>query len=344
MFCLGSCGSNTSLDVPVEWQRIHGDLHLGEYLQITDAGDLITFDRTEGSKTRGLVSLSGADHQIALLDEGGAEGKDLWVSNREIAYRLDQNVVHLKGDVRQVYEWNIERLRGFWTTPRHILFAIQKNSAESELRCIASKDGSTLTESLPGRVLAGVLQDSTLWLISYSPHRLTLLSFECGKQIQTVSDWKVGSDTHYSTLYHQGDKIWIATMEEEEGALRVLNWNLKTKTLSKSQVVAGKAFESYTGMDARFVSRWPGTPDLLFLDGIKLKLHWAKAIGDSRWKEEALALPGAVGFYSQIVRATESEISFYTHAFRSLDATGKSHFEDLILGRMEISQAEDLKE
>ena len=61
-------------------------------------------------------------------------------------------------------------------------------------------------------------------------------------------------------------------------------------------------------------------------------------MSDSKWSSQELPISGAVGFYTQVLEATEKELKIAFHNFRSDYRKDVSTFEDLAIAVIRLDQ------
>ncbi|MBN8555531.1 MAG: hypothetical protein J0L93_08815 [Deltaproteobacteria bacterium] len=310
-----SCQSS-SVSSLSEYQLIHPELSLGEYLQVKNSSELITVNRS--SSQGGLVKISLPSGEITVLDASASEARDIKISEDQVAYRVGQELRLLSqtnGHTYTVLSQKISKLRSFDKD----LLCFENEKSQPKWMRIDSQGRPTSSGELPGSVKATAVLNDVLYLAYQNDDGFFFAQFpQNSSEVKdsllieaTGEDENVGS---YAAMRFFGSEVIIGYLAENTGQFKIAR-KKSTQDQFHTEVIDGIANKNFRGMDiAIFNDR--GKPGFLYLDAWEYKLRWARQ-QNGKWISHQLPIQGAVGFYNQIIQENSDEILIGFHNFRS---------------------------
>ena len=318
IFCvlwLSACESQ-SVSSLSQYQLIHPELSLGEYLQVKNASELITVNRS--SQQSGLVKIKLPSHEITVLDATASEARDIKISQDQIAYRVDQELRWLPQMEAARYislSQKISKLRSF----NGDLLCYEDDKSLPKWMRIDNQGNILASGDLPGSVRGSAIHNDLLYLVYQNSYGLFFAEFpshasEVKNPILVEAAGEEENVGSYAAMRFFGPEVNIAYLAENTGQFKVARKN-STQNQFSIEVVDGIANENFRGMDiAIFNDR--GKAGFLYLDAWEFKLRWARQ-QKGKWVSHQLPIQGAVGFYNQIISENPNEIFIGFHNFRS---------------------------
>ena len=333
-FILIACSSSAPR-FQLKTNSLAPDLDIGEYLYRASDGRYLTVARdSKNDRIQGIVALNLAKNSWETLVKEAHDAKDIFEDQGSIAYRINSQVmIHTKTDLNLPVK-NLVKLRAFFQLPKtwHVSFSRKDGSNGSF--CV-SDDGQILNEiEHPLPIIAKRYNNEIYYLLSSADSVLLSHFQDCETGFDKTIEIQRGVNSKYANFIIDGDKWFSVYMNEKSGVLLWSEGSLSGGPKASGKV-EGDPKQSYVGMDIEFFKDGD-KPGLIYLDGLELKPKIARWRNGS-WQVEELPIPGASGFYNQLVDSDKRRLRFLTHAFRN-SAGSKVTFEDLLLVELSWSQ------
>lgn len=306
------------------------DEHIGEYLQKIDSNRVITVIRKSTNKSRlGIVELNLKDGSWKRLVAKATEARDIKYDPEALVFREGQSLVIKEGSqIHRITAYPFEKIDQFINDSGEYYISGVLDSGESISLCWVS--GEVVKAGfLPGRLLEVMEGPGGERLGVFSSSQdLQLARFRsCREGFESPRIAVAGSQSKYIQGDWNSSRLFFAYLDEELGTL---NYALSTQGVSdlETGLINGAAFQSYIGMDMVLFEKNKTYPSILYMDGVSLGIRVSQYRNGS-WLHFDPGIPGAVGFYSQILSRNSSELDIIFHAFRSVSSKGEVSFEDL---------------
>lgn len=310
-------------------ERLFEDLHIGEFLNLTEDSKLVTVIRDEESLAgSGLILIDPETKEILELDEAAIDASDIYYSNSSYAYRRTNEIIFFDSSPLPILGIQARRLRGFHRKGDQVILAYESAGSKNALACLNSSAELSSQFSFPGEIEELFEISDRVFLSATSSDGLTLYEIEeCGQELLFV---KTLSSKHstvgFVKSFQTSDLLYTALLNENTGQLQLLQWRLDAES-AEIETVDGTPFEHYRGMDVSFFPD-KTKPGLIYLDAWALKIRIARWVGDA-WISKELPLEGATGFYNTFLSKNGNHLRFATHSFRNLASPYSSSFENL---------------
>lgn len=316
---------------PQKHEIAHRELHIGEYLKKTSDEKLLTVVRDQTSFYKGLVVFDPDSKEIVVVDSEARQAKDIYTSNESIAYRKKESLHIIHSWSKWDREIPIGSLNAYsFKKGTHQLFFVDEIGVPSRI-CI-TEDFEILEDSHSYlRVLHIHENDLMIYVLNNSLFYLPLNDCRMNQADGTLIAEEVGS--RYIDSIEIEDQLLVAFMDENTGELKLAR-EQQDGSFS-TEVVDGKALKTLVGMDIDMIE-WESQPVLVYLDAWNLKMRVA-VFKDGSWNSDFVDLPGAMGFYNQILEIRGSKMRVGFHAFRNL-VDRRNHFENLNIVEIDLDE------
>lgn len=328
LLLLSACGG--SENHIVKYEIIHRSLHIGEYLSPLPNEYILSVSRdTESENGMGLVSINPKSFELEVIHPEAKDARELQTSSDLIAYRSKNQVHYIdKGKSFYLPSLAVTHLRGFQARESSLLFVVEDLSAKTRFLCFDRKGNQESERIYDLQVLAEMNSASESYIYFVRSKRgLEILEFSKCPELNEVRRQLIipRIQTRYLSFLPGPSISYLFYLDESDGVLKVVHLNQKME-VQDTQIVDGKAHESYVGLDPRSFY-WQGVPAISYGDGWKLQPRVAIQNGNT-WKVLELKIEAASGFYPYVIDSSGPHLKLLWHNFRTYHKNIVS-FEDL---------------
>jgi len=338
---LASCQSKPLYESSQAHRSIHPELDIGEYSVRLNEKEILTFSRGQKEPT-GLLKMNIENGNIEIIDGNAKAGKDLALESSWLYYRIEDSIyrrpfgtgVDAQTLVQKISS-GVEKLKAVTIVNEFEYLLLKKEKVGDFLICRKGDSSEYVSHTIPQQGVAmRALENGNVLLLIENTSGLYLAEAGCLTGFGRSVLVEARAQSNYAKFFEDESGAWLAYLQEEKGTLQMLSFEIKNLEILENLPVAGKAFESYVGMDIAFFSDGK-KPGVLFLNGQNLKLHWSR-YKNQAWREEPIKLTGAVGFYNTVLKRNKNLLTITTHAFRAINSENDYSFEDLLVMDLDL--------
>ncbi|TVQ77801.1 MAG: hypothetical protein EA369_08405 [Bradymonadales bacterium] len=323
---LAGCQGPSGFERPA-FELVYPEWNIGEYSQATSSDQLYTVIRDSDAPRRGLVRVRLSDRRIEVIDEEATDAKDLiWQKGGHLVYRVGSRLHYRNGREHAQLNLEMERLQGFhWMDQKAQVF-YESLSGQSHFACFSPEAEITELASLPVQVVASYASNGLLYLVANDEQGVIFVEMPfCQKDPIRSERLHPAVRTQYAWIGHWNDKLQVIFLNEYTGELIHVDWTPEIR----KRVIDGRPGESYRGMDMA-VFQDEQNFGLVYLDAWRLELRIAE-LKNGAWQSQRIPIPGALGFYNQILELKGGVLKASTNSFRTQLGRFEVSNDDLIL-------------